>query len=337
MSGPRVPLNQLIVLCHTVRHGTDVGIPTVRVWSQLASQNPSPLKGVADRVALKLQKGNSLKSALEVESGLPNLFISLASVGEQTGSLPEILRLLQEYYEGQRKRWRQFRAQITPVAIQFVLAVFIVAFVIWILGVLGSRPGSPGGLLGLSGFGGALTFVGLVFGGLALLYFAVRQVGLFLSQKTGFASFCLRLPIIGPCLLALALTRFTFALQLTLDSGMSIRKAVRLSLQATDNIAFQTYSKRVAESLKSGEDLTQSLGLVREFPSEFLNIVAVGEQSGRVPEIMAKQAAYYQEESERKLKAVAQLCAGLVWILYAAFMIAMIFRIANVYFSALGL
>ncbi len=337
MSGPRVPLKQLILLCHNVRHATDAGIPTVRVWSQLASQSASPLSGVAQRVAQKLQKGNSLKAALEVESGLPNLFITVASVGEQTGSLPEVLRLLEEYYEGQRKRWRNFQSKIAPIAIQFILAVFIVGFVIWILGALGSRPGSPGGLFGLSGFRGALTFIGLVFGGLAVLLFGATYVFRFLNRKTGFASFCLRLPIIGPCLQALALTRFAFALQLTLDSGMSIRKAVRLSLQATDNNAFQTYSKRVAESLRSGEDLTTSLGLVREFPSEFLNVVAVGEQTGRVPEVMAKQASYYQEEAERKLKGVARLCAGFVWLLYAGFMIAMIFRLANIYFSALGL
>jgi type IV pilus assembly protein PilC len=81
------------------------------------------------------------------------------------------------------------------------------------------------------------------------------------------------------------------------------------------------------------EALTRS-GL---FSVDFLSIVAVGEESGRVPEVMRQQAEYWNEETANRLKIVVRLASLLVWLIYAGFMVAAIFNLAGVYFGALGI
>ncbi len=147
----------------------------------------------------------------------------------------------------------------------------------------------------------------------------------------------LRVPVIGPCLEALAMGRFALALQLTLDSGLSIAKALRLSLRATGNAAYAAAADDVARVLKSGQTLYEALALSGVFSEEFLQIIVTAEEAGRVPEVMRQQTEYYYEEAARRLKGLAQAANMGLWLLYAGFMIYMIFRIAGVYFNALGI
>jgi type IV pilus assembly protein PilC len=143
----------------------------------------------------------------------------------------------------------------------------------------------------------------------------------------------LQVPIVGPCLRALALTRFCLALRLTQETGMSILKALRLSLRATGNAAYEGRTEAVQAVLKEGEDLARALSDDRLFPEEFRNIVAVAEESGRVPEVMRQQAAYYEEEAGRRMSALAAAAGWGVWAIVAALIIVAIFRI---FFTYLG-
>jgi type II secretory pathway component PulF len=156
-----------------------------------------------------------------------------------------------------------------------------------------------------------------------------------LRQKPAFDAFLLRVPALGPCLQALALSRFALALRLTLDSELSVARAVRLSFQATGNAAYAARADAVLSAIKKGDDLTLALGRAQIFPEEFLNMVAVAEEGGRVPEMMEHQARYYQEEASRRLQRLVRAIGGLVWVAYAVYMIAAIFQLYSIYFSQL--
>ena len=108
-----------------------------------------------------------------------------------------------------------------------------------------------------------------------------------------------------------------------------------LSLQATGNAAYEVQVRSVKEALMNGEDLTTALTQTELFSEEFRSIFAVAEESGRVPEVMEAQCKRFQEDAERKLKALAQMAAWGVWLLYAGFAIAMIFQLAGIYFATL--
>ncbi|HXG10147.1 MAG TPA: type II secretion system F family protein [Gemmataceae bacterium] len=335
----RLPLSSLIDLCRTLRHYLGAGLTLRDVFRQQAQKGSLAIRPVAARIAERLEHGDDLESALENERhAFPPLFLALAGVGEQTGNLPEVFAELEKYYRLQQKLWRQFIAQIRWPALQFGMAVAVITLLIWILGIIadtrGGQPMDPLGL-GLTGTSGAITFLAGALGfvaGVFGLYLFVTRV---LRQQGPVDEFLLWLPAIGPCLRALALARFCLALRLTTESGMSITKALRLSLRATGNGAFIARIPIVERTLKAGDELAVALARCRIFGNEFINIVAVGEESGRIAEVMEHQAEYYGEEAAHRLKLLAQVAAWGVWLFVAALIIFAIFRIYSLYLGAI--
>ncbi|MCI0379760.1 MAG: type II secretion system F family protein [Gemmataceae bacterium] len=334
----QLPLSAVIDLCRALRHNLAAGLTLRHVFRQQAERGPRALRPLAERVSARIEEGHSLFDAVEPEKEhLPPLFLAMTRVGEQTGHLPEIFGELEKYFLLQQKLRRQFKSQSFMPIVQLVLAFLIIAGLILVLGwIAASRNSQPMRIFGLSGTGGALTFLVCSFGTLALIWAAFRILPRMLQKQEAVDRFLLRVPAVGPCLEAFAMGRFTTALQLTLDSGLAIHKGLRLSLDATGNSAYTAQKDVVINALKYGEPLTEALTRTRLFTVEFLNIVAVAEESGRIPEVMRQQAEYYHEEASRRLTTLTKVASMLVWLVYAGFMVWAIFSIAGVYFSALG-
>lgn len=336
---PRLSLSDLIELCRSLRHYLGAGLPLVAAFRQQAKRGGAKVRPAAERIASALERGDSLEDALEREQALfPSLFTALVRVGEQSGMLAEVFAELEKYYLRQRALWRQFFARITWPAIQFVLAIFVLAGLILIMGMIadshGGQPLDPLGL-GLAGPSGALIFLGVVFG----LLLALAGTYWFLTRRLGSArvqTFLLGVPALGPCLIALALARFCMALRLTTETGMSIVKAVRLSLSATGNAAFTAVREPIEADLKRGEELTLALTKSGLFPEEFQHMLAVAEESGTLDQVLAHQAEHYHEESGRRLAALTSAAGYGVYAFVGLVIIVAIFRIANWYVGLLG-
>jgi type IV pilus assembly protein PilC len=330
----------LVQWCRAMKHGLGAGLSLVRVFQLQAKKGPSQLRDLAGRLADRLEKGDALEDALELEGGrLPALFRQLVSVGERTGNLPDIFSELADYYEMQQTLARDFRAQITWPVLQFVGAVFVIAFLIFILGVIGSQsesgPIAPIGF-GLVGRNGAIVFLLAVSAFLGGLYGAYLLVTRGLRRRAVFEAFLLRLPAIGACAESLALGRFCLALRMTMEAGMSAPEALRHALRATGNAAFTRAEDLVVARIKAGDEVNVALRFCPTFSDEFREIVAVAEVSGQIPEVMIRQAEHYREEARRRLKMLAQFAGYAVWAFVAILIIWAIFRIASVYIGAIN-
>lgn len=331
-SSSTASLSGLIVLCRALRHNLSAGVNIVKVFGQQAERGPRELREFAGRVHGRLLKGDDLAAAMANERSVPPLMRALVAVGEETGHLPEVLAALEQYYTLQLRLRRQFLARVTTPLVQLVLAVLIIALVIFILGVVGA----PFRILGLSGPIGAVTFLAAVFGTLGIVYLAFRVLLPALRGRRLADAILLRLPVVGPCAEAIALGRFTLALQMTLDTALPVHRAVRLALAATGNAVYEGASPGIERELKSGETLTRAFAGAKIFPAAFIQALAVAEESGRVPEVMRKLCRDYNEEASRQLTALSQLAAWGVWTVYAVFMIVMILQFAQVYLRYLG-
>jgi type IV pilus assembly protein PilC len=340
MPSSRLSLSDLAELCRVLRHCVGAGLTLRDVFRQLSARGRPAVRSAAARVSATLEHGQSLEEALKNEADrFPPLFVSLLSVGERTGMLPEVAADLEKYYSRQLRLRKKFLSQITWPVIQFFLAVFVLATLIWVLGFLakpepGKEPFDPLGL-GLRGGSGALIFLGVVFGtlggGAAVFVLARQRIA---GGK--FDAWLLGLPAVGPCLRVLAMGRFCLAFSLTSEAGMVVHRALRLSMRATGNNAFIAASGKAEEAVRSGDEITSALGRTRLFPEEFLHIVAVGEESGSVPEVLRKQAEHYDDEAGRRLKTLANLAGGATWVLVAVLIIIAIFRIFLSYISQLA-
>jgi type II secretory pathway component PulF len=323
----------LATWCRAIKHGHGAGLPLTRVFEMQAKNGPAALRPVATRIVAKLERGDSLEEVLAAEGpNLPELFISMAAVGERSGRIPEVFAQLEDYYRLQGQMRREFRSQAIRPAVMFVGAVLVIAFTIFVLGQLapeGTNPSAPIGF-GLTGASGAILFlivVGSVVGGLILAYKLMTNT---VAKQATFEAWLLRWPVLGPCVRASALSRFCLAMRLTLDSSMSPGKALKLSLRATGNGAFQAQADRIGKHVAKGRELAPAIGMSPVFPSEFIATIQVGEESGQIPEVMARQAEHYREETDRRTKALTRMLSGGVYALVSLFIIVAIFRMAHV-------
>jgi type IV pilus assembly protein PilC len=326
----QLPLPSLIEFCRVLRHNLSAGLTLPHVFRQQAERGPRPVRPVADRIAQELEQGESLESALKLEkAAFPGLFIALVNVGEQTGSLPDVFGELEKYFLMQQRLRRQFVSQIAWPLLQFFAAPLVIAMMIYLLAVLspsGATPFDPLGF-GYIGVWGAFKFLLHFFGSIAAvvaLYFLLTRG---LQRRAAVHEVILRLPVVGPCLSAIVLWRFCLALRLTMNTGMSILTAARLSMRATGNAAFNARANQVREGLREGKDLAQALAVTHLFPQNFLDIIANAEEGGRVPEVMKHQAEYYEEEARRYLTILTRSASTAVWLIVAGMLIFMIFRI----------
>jgi type IV pilus assembly protein PilC len=330
----RLPLTSLIELSRVLHHSLAAGLTLRKVFQMQARKGSGPVRLVAERISQRLERGDSLEAAMkEEEKVFPPLFLSLAAVGESTGNLAEIFGELEKYYRLQQTFWRQFWSHAIMPILQFMAAIFIIAGLIFVLGIIGT-PGTTDPLgMGLRGTKGALTFLFVCFGSIGALILGYVLISRSLQHKAVVDGVLLRLWAIGPFLEALVLGRFALCLNLTLESGMPIARALGLSLRGTGNAAFAVRAKVVQETLRSGDSLTVALTRAGIFPHDFLAIVAMAEEGGRVPEVMRQQADQYFELAEVKLRILNRVAGFAIWFFVAALIIFMIFRLyTTIYF-----
>lgn len=328
----RLPTTDIISLCRSLRHNLDAGLTITHIFRQQAERGPTRLRPVASRIHDFLKRGDNLETALKEERGtFPPLFASMVHMGEETGTLPEVFGALEHYYQMQLRLWRQFVSQCTLPALQFVAAIFVISLMILVLGIIAqtqnSQPMDPLGL-GLTGVAGAATFFFGSFAIVAAFFLGYIILSRSLQHKAAVDALLLRLPAIGPCLNSMALARFCLAMHYTFETALPIEEALDLSLLATGNAAYRVRTPVVREAVRVGEDLTQALTKSGLFSDEFMTIIATGEESGRLPEVMSHQSKYYEEDAERRLAVLSRLAGFGVWAFVALLICIAIFRLA---------
>jgi type II secretory pathway component PulF len=333
----RLPLTALVSLCQAFRMGLSAGLSLVDVFRQQERKGPLVARPIIGRMAGRMERGESLEDVLKDEGKhFPPMFVGMAIVGEQAGGLPEIFRELERYFREQLTLRRQFLAEITWPVIQLVGAIGVITLLILILGMLPTQGSKPFDPLGFGvGVPGALRFLGCValfFGGIAALYFFTTRV---LRQKAAVHRFLLAVPGIGGCIRAIAMTRFCLALHLTLETSISLPKALRHSFRATGNGAFEACADSAANAVKGGAEVAEAFERCHVFTEEFVQITATAEESGQLPEVMARQAEQYQELASLQLRVLNRIGSFSVWAFIAILIIIFIFRIASVYLGIL--
>jgi type IV pilus assembly protein PilC len=336
----RLPLSSLIAISRDLRHNLGAGIMLRDALKQQAKRGHPAFRPVAERMYRAIESGDDLRQVLESERAyFPPLFISLVSVGESSGQLPEIFAELEKYYLMQQRFWRQLISQSFLPAVQFVMATFVIAGMMvilgWIAELRSSTPIEPIGF-GLTGTRGARNFLFVIYGTLAALFVVYLALSRLFEQKGLIDRLLLHIPVLGGFLQCLCLSRLSMGLRLTLDSAMPIGKAIDLSFQATGNAAYAADAKRIQESLKTGDDLTRAITQCRLLPEDYVNIIAVAEEGGRVPEVMVNQAQYYEEEAGRRLVLLTRVVSFGVWLFVATLIIIAIFKIFSIYLNAIS-
>ncbi|HEX6963831.1 MAG TPA: type II secretion system F family protein [Lacipirellula sp.] len=336
MFSPRIRLKPLAQLCRRLATATRAGLEDRRIWQSESERGGRAQREAVATVSDALSRGDSVGDALaRTGDYFPVMFRQIVALGDATGTLDRVYRRLAEHYEHMLAARRTMMSALAWPMIQLGIAAGVIGVVIWISSALGLKniDGEPLDMfgLGLTGSRGLTIYVTILtfFAIAVLLFIEASRRGVLWTRSLQRAA--LRVPAIGGALQTLALARFTWALQLILDTSMDLRKALPLALDATGNDYYKRLAARVAQNIGRGMTLHLALAETGAFPRDLLDAIAVGEQSGMLQETMERQAKEYQERSAAAISILAQFFGYIVWALVAALIVMLIFRVFGSY------
>jgi type IV pilus assembly protein PilC len=336
---PQLSNKALSELSHRLAIETDSGIDIRRTWQREADMARGRMKPYFAQVRDAVARGDSLTSALTRTGAVfPQLFLEMTQVGEDTGTLGQVFRRLESHFRRQVQAERIFLGAIAWPLFELAFSIFVIGVLIWILGVIPTQSGEAidplgWGLIGTRGLIIYINFIiaiGLCVAGVVI---AVRRGMLWTRplQRT-----LMLLPGIGAALQKIALARLTWALHLALNVEMDMRRVVPLVLRATGNDYYIRHTSQVVADAAGGQPLHIALRRTGAFPGEFLDALAVAEESGRTIESMERLSQRYEAEAEIAIKAIAVILGILVAGLVMGIIVMMIFRLAGFYVGTIN-
>jgi len=327
-----ISTKELIGLCQRVGQSLKAGVEIRRVWQQESQRGSATQRQHLGSVYRHVAAGGTVADAMRGCGGFfPRLTCQMVEIGEKTGQLDEVLLKLAKYYEQQDALKRTFYLGIAWPMLQLLAATLVIAGVIWISGMIGSFMGTGGGVdilgLGLTGGWGAILFllsVATVVGGVLLAVNALLR-GWFGPVPLRIA---MRLPVIGTCLEAFALSRLTWAFALGLESGMDARRVIELAVAATQNAHYEQHATAIAAGVGRGQTFFDSFQQTQAFPQDFLYSLETAEIAGATSEALLRLAKQYEEKAHEAMRYVTMACTAATFALVALIMILAIARLA---------
>ncbi len=296
----------------------DAGLPLLRGLRVLEKQERNvTLKDILGDLALSIEGGSTFSEGLAQHPKVFNrLFVNMVKAGELGGVLEVVLTRLSEFMEkAQKIKGKVVAAMFYPCAvitvaigILFLLMEFIVPKFEEVFQGLAEGAQLPAWTRFVMGVSNAVRLH--LLSSLGVIVTVVILFMLFKSTKFGrrvWDKFKLKVPVVGPVISKVAISRFTRTLGTLVSSGVPILQALTIVKETSGNVIVGNAVGSVHESVKEGETITAPLEASGVFPPMVISMVDVGEQTGALPEMLLKIADNYDEEVDNAVTAMTSL------------------------------
>jgi type IV pilus assembly protein PilC len=306
----------------------DSGLPLLRSLNVLAKQERDRLmKNTINKVADSVQSGSTFSDALALHPRVFNdLYVNMVKAGEVGGVLELVLTRLSEFQEKAAKIKNKIIAAMVYPGIVMTMAVGIMSFLLVFIvprfelifhDLLGDKPLPPVTrfVIGLSGFmqHHGLIIVGMIIA-VVVLY---KMIGRTRRGRLVIDNFKLRMPLFGNLNRKTAISRFSRTLGTLVTSGVPILQALNITRETAGNAAIAAAIARVHDSVKEGESIVQPLEASRAFPPMVVSMVDVGEETGKLPEMLLKIADVYDDEVDNAVVALTSMLEPIMIVFLA--------------------
>ena len=296
-------------------------IPLVQALESLVAQTRnSALKKVIAQIKGTVNEGNSLTNALgEHPKIFSSVFINMVRAGEASGTLDIVLERLADFAEKQEALKGRFRAAlIYPVfmgvigsAILFILITYIVPNITQVFNEMNRVLPLPTlFLIGLSDFLKVYWWVVLI-----LIVVALSGVRYLIKKPTGKRAWHyvkLKVFILGPVAQKVILARFSSTLGSLLESGVGLMMSMQIVQALVDNVHVSKVIDEAMEQIQKGQSMTMALSNSQWFPPMFVQMIAVGEQSGNLEGMLKKVSQAYERDVEIAILGMTSLIEPLM-------------------------
>ncbi|WP_116473303.1 type II secretion system F family protein [Zobellella maritima] len=295
----------LLILSRQLASLTRAGVPILRIMQGLADTTDNKVLGtVLSEVAVALNKGQTLAAALAEHPHIFNsLFVSLVEVGESTGQLEQTFLQLAQYYQLELDTRRRVKAAIRyPLFVLFAMAAAMVVINLYVIPAFSGMFAGMGAELPLATrllinsshfFVNYFAYLLLALAGLVLLWLHYIRTD---AGRYRWHQWQLKLPIVGPLLKRILLARFCRSFAMMLSAGVPITQVLTLAGNATGNAFLTRAILAMGEGLAGGRSLSAVAREGRVFTPLILQMFNVGEETGRVDEMVKEAGQFYEEE-----------------------------------------
>lgn len=306
----------------------DAGLPLLRGMRVLEKQERNPtLKNIIGDLSLAVEGGSTFSEALAQHPKVFNrLYVNMVKAGELGGVLEVVLNRLAEFQEkAQKIKGKVVAAMFYPVAVLVVAVAIMGVLVVIVIPKFkevfaGLGEGRP-----LPAFTQlVLNISDTVRNNIVMTAISVAAVVivfmLFIKTKFGrhvWDKFLLKMPVLGPVISKVAISRFTRTLGTLVSSGVPILQALTIVRETSGNVIIANAVTAVHESVKEGETITAPLEASGVFPPMVISMVDVGEQTGALPEMMMKIADNFDDEVDNAVAAMTSLLEPIMIIFLA--------------------
>lgn len=297
------------------------GVPLVKSMTILQKQNMHPeLTHVVEEILLDVQGGTTFADALARHPTVfNNLYIALVKSGEAGGMLDSVLKRLADFSEmeeGIRSRVKSALAYpvvmvIACVGAIFVMFSFVIPRIMETFEQLGQTlPVMTQILIAISDF--FQTWWMAVLGAVILGGFALRQYARSAAGRVVWDHGVLKLPVFGEVVRKREAARFARTLGSLLQNGVPILTALDIVKEVADNSIFKGEVDRIVEAITQGSGVADPLRTSVVFPAVAVNMIAVGEETGRLPEVLIRVGETYEVEVERSMRTLTSLLEPII-------------------------
>jgi general secretion pathway protein F len=319
----RVRSRDLMVFTGELSTLLKAGLPLDRSLGSLSNLTENPtLKRIVGEVLARVQEGRSLSQALgDHPAVFPPLYVNMIRAGEAGGVVETVLERLAEYLESSEKTREEIKsAMVYPIILActagaaiLIMLTFVLPKFATIFADLGSAmPASTRMVMGVSdfmlGYWWAIGAIG--FGA----WIAFRRWLATPKGRHRWDSYMLAAPVIGDLVRKLQVTRFARTLGTMLKSGVPLIQALEIVRAVVANVVISRALSVVQKDVSEGKGLSGPLERVKVFPPLALQMVGVGEETGRLDDMLLVVSDHYDGEVSHAIERAMSLISPLVLV-----------------------
>jgi len=312
----RIKMRDIVIFTRQFSTMINSGLPLVQALDILAQQSENPaLKDVTRQVVFDVESGNTVADALRKHpKAFTELYVNMVAAGEAGGILDTILMRLAVFMEKNDALVRKVKgAMIYPAVIMSVAAIAITVLLIFVIPTFQTMFSSANIALPLPtriviGLSHALrTYWYVVAAGIGLAVFSIKRFYATPDGKLTIDRLLLKAPVLGDVIRKSAVSRFTRTLGTLISSGVSILDGLEITAKTSGNRVIQDAIMESRASIAGGETIAAPLKKSEVFPPMVISMIAVGEQTGGLDEMLTKIADFYDEEVDAAVSGLLAL------------------------------
>lgn len=314
-----------IAFAHNLGSMIEAGLPVSRALNVIDRQTKNKkFKEVVSKINDGLTKGRSLSDGLsEFPNVFPPVFISMVHAGEESGNLASSLKTIANQLDKADKLKRKVKgALIYPAIIIIAMIIVGILMLIFIVPTLTATfaeldvelPASTRSIIFVSEFLKNNTFI-------SLILMASILIGLTTFKRTPrgkriFDWLFLKTPLIGKLVQETNSARAARTLSSLLTAGVEVVRALEISAEVVQNVYFRDVLVIAQESIQKGETLSSVFKKHEDlYPALVNEMMAVGEETGKLPDLLIRVADFYEEEVDQKTKNMSTIIEPFLMIL----------------------